>query len=138
MGASGSHQASLIVTAINSNVLVEILSLDSLIEADPFGLSFISSTCATLSEGAVTVDKLWPGDIYDLPTYVFHTIRGWTTDLNLIHRFRLLYDKQLLTRSRNELLELRRVARTLERLQVSLDLKMRLMERNVQPCLQIV
>ena len=47
-------------------MLVELLALDSLIEADHGGLSMISDACAALSKSSVTVDKVWPGKIYDL------------------------------------------------------------------------
>ena len=74
-GWKAHHQASLTVTTTNSTMLVEILTLNSLIEIDSFGMSLISSSYAALSKGAVTVDKLWSGEIHDLPTYVFNALR---------------------------------------------------------------
>ena len=49
-------------------MLVELLFLNSPIEADSDGLSMISTVCDALKESIVTVDELWPGEIYSLST----------------------------------------------------------------------
>ena len=42
-------------------MLVQLLRLSSLIQADKKGLALISSACEALSKGPATVDELWPG-----------------------------------------------------------------------------
>ena len=51
-----------------SKMLIERLSLSSLIEADSTGISLIAAACDALVKSAVTVEELWPGDseMYDL------------------------------------------------------------------------
>lgn len=49
-------------------MLIERLYLPLIIEVDKNGISLVAAACSELNKGPVMVDKLWPGELRDLPS----------------------------------------------------------------------
>ena len=50
-----------------SKMLIERLSLSSVVEVDASGIALVAAACNALCKGAVSVNNLWPGGMYNLP-----------------------------------------------------------------------